>query len=151
MSRPLSHSGGCVTDVPGVRVGQVQRTGRGWRSGTTVILLPDDTVAGVDVRGGGPGTRETDLLHPTATMQSVHAICLTGGSAYGLAAAGGVMAHLEANGLGFKVGPGSHEVVPLVPTAVIFDLGRSGVFANRPDEGFGQRAAAAASSRPATN
>jgi L-aminopeptidase/D-esterase-like protein len=142
---------GCVTDVPGVRVGHSQRIGRGWRTGTTVLLLPADTTASVDVRGGGPGTRETDLLHPTATMQGVHAICLTGGSAYGLAAAGGVMEYLESRGTGFKVGPGTHDVVPLVPTAVIFDLGRSGTFGNRPDAGFGRRAAAAARATPAAN
>jgi L-aminopeptidase/D-esterase-like protein len=142
---------GCVTDVPGVKVGHAQRVGRGWRTGTTVVLLPPDTVASVDVRGGGPGTRDTDLLHPAATMQSIHAICLTGGSAYGLAAAGGVMAHLAARGVGFQVGPGATDVVPLVPTAVIFDLGRGGTFAHHPDEGFGRRAAAAARARPAAN
>ncbi len=142
---------GCLTDVPGVRVGHAQRVGRGWRTGTTVVLLPDDTIGGVDVRGGGPGTRETDLLHPTATMPTVHAICLTGGSAYGLAAAGGVMAHLEARGVGFRVGAGSHELVPIVPAAVIFDLGRGGTFANRPDEAFGARAAAAARARRSPN
>ncbi len=137
---------GCLTDVPGIRVGHAQRIGRGWRTGTTVILLPTDTVAGVDVRGGGPGTRETDLLHPTATMHTVHAICLTGGSAFGLAAAGGVMDHLEERGVGFQVGTLPHDVVPIVPTAVIFDLQRGGVFANRPDAGFGRRAARAARS-----
>ena len=145
------HLQGCLTDVPGVRVGHAQRVGRGWRTGTTVVLLPDDTAGGVDVRGGGPGTRETDLLHPTATMQTVHAICLTGGSAYGLATAGGVMAHLEARGVGFKVGAGTHDLVPIVPGAVIFDLGRGGVFGNRPDEAFGRRAAAAARARPSPN
>lgn len=136
--------GGGLTDVPGIRVGHAQRVGRGWRTGTTVVLLPDGAVAGVDVRGGGPGTRETDLLHPNATIDTAHAICLTGGSAYGLAAAGGVMDHLESNGIGFRVGEGDHDVVPLVPTAVIFDLGRGGSFANRPDESFGRRAARAA-------
>ena len=133
-----------LTDVPGIRVGHTQRIGRGWRTGTTVVLLPAQTVAGVDVRGGGPGTRETDLLHPTATMNTVHALCFTGGSAYGLAAAGGVMELLESRRIGFQVGPGSHDVVPIVPTAVIFDLGRGGTFANRPDESFGLRAARAA-------
>ncbi len=142
---------GCITDVPGVRVGHAQRVGRGWRTGTTAILLPPDAVCGVEVRGGGPGTRETDLLHPTATLQTAHAICLTGGSAYGLAAAGGVMAHLEARGIGFKVGPEPGEVVPIVPAAVIFDLGRGGTFGNRPDEAFGRRAAAAARATPSPN
>ncbi len=135
---------GCLTDVPGLRVGHTQRVGRGWRTGTTVVLLPDGATVGVDVRGGGPGTRETDLLHPSATIATAHAVCLTGGSAYGLAAAGGVMRFLEERGIGFSVGPGTHEVVPLVPAAVIFDLGRGGGFGNRPDESFGHRAARAA-------
>ena len=143
--------GGCLTDVAGVRVGHAQRHGGGWCTGTTVVLLPDGTTAGVDVRGGGPGTRETDLLHPLATMPFANAICLTGGSAYGLAAAGGVMAHLEAKGIGFPVGANPGEVVPIVPGAVIFDLGRGGRFTNRPDESFGRRAAAAAKARPCPN
>ena len=150
MSGPL-RGGGCLTDVPGLRVGHSQRVGRGWRTGTTVVLLPGNTVGSVDVRGGGPGTRETDLLHPTATMQTVHAICLTGGSAYGLAAADGVMAFLEERGVGFKVGDAAAHVVPIVPCAVIFDLGRGGAFGNRPDDSFGRRAAAAARPRPFAN
>jgi L-aminopeptidase/D-esterase-like protein len=136
--------GGHLTDVAGVRVGHSARTSRGWRTGTTVILLPPDATAGVDVRGGGPGTRETDLLSPLATIATAHAICLTGGSAYGLAAAQGVMHVLEARGIGFCVGTDPAAVVPLVPAAVIFDLGRGGVFGNRPDESFGRRAANAA-------
>ncbi len=143
--------GGCLTDIAGVRVGHAQRVGGGWCTGTTVVLLPDGTTAGVDVRGGGPGTRETDLLHPLATMPFANAICLTGGSAYGLAAAGGVMSYLEAKGIGFAVGPGAHDVVPIVPGAVIFDLGRGGRFANRPDESFGGRAAAASRATPCAN
>lgn len=153
-SRPRATSdrrtGGCLTDVPGVAVGHAHRRGGGWRTGTTVVLLPSDTVVGVDVRGGGPGTRETDLLHPTATISTAHAICLTGGSAFGLAAADGVMAVLEARGIGFPVGqpatPG-HGVVPLVPAAVIFDLGRGGRFDRRPDASFGARATVAARRR----
>lgn len=151
MSGPLRSGSGCLTDVPGVRVGHTQRVGRGWRTGTTVVLLPDNTVGSVEVRGGGPGTRETDLLHPTATMQTVNAICLTGGSAYGLATAHGVMAFLEDRGIGFKVGLDAAHVVPIVPAAVIFDLGRGGGFANRPDESFGRRAAVAARARPFPN
>ncbi|MBI4885217.1 MAG: P1 family peptidase [Actinobacteria bacterium] len=142
---------GCITDVPGLRLGHVTRVGRGWRTGTTVVLLPPGTIGGVDVRGGGPGTRETDLLHPTAMMNEVHAICLTGGSAFGLAAAGGVMAYLEERGVGFRVGPAENEVVPIVPAAVIFDLGRGGRFAGRPDEATGRRAAAAAHSTASAN
>jgi len=140
-------AGGCLTDVAGIAVGHHARSGRGWRTGSTVVMLPPDSVVGVDVRGGGPGTRETDLLHPAATITTAHAICLTGGSAYGLAAADGVMEVLERRGIGFPVGqPGQagHGVVPLVPAAVIFDLGRGGAFANRPDRTFGSRATSAA-------
>ncbi|MCB0955536.1 MAG: P1 family peptidase [Ilumatobacteraceae bacterium] len=151
MPLPDTAPGGCLTDVAGIAVGHAQRWGRGWRTGTTVALLPPSAVVGVDVRGGGPGTRETDLLHPQATLSTAHAICLTGGSAYGLAAADGVMAFLEERRVGFPVGTTAAEVVPLVPAAVIFDLGRGGSFANRPDAGFGHRAAAAARRRPVAN
>ncbi len=142
---------GCITDVPGIRAGHFQRLGRGWRTGTTVALLPAGAVVGVDVRGGGPGTRETDLLRPEATIDTAHALCLTGGSAFGLAAAGGVMRYLEERQVGFPVGTAMTEVVPLVPAAVIFDLGRGGNFAHRPDDTFGYRAAAAARARPLAN
>ena len=135
---------GSIVDVVGLRVGQVHAIRSGWRTGTTVIVAEHGAVAGVDVRGGGPGTHETDLLRPENLVQQVHAICLTGGSAYGLAAAGGVMAVLEARSIGFPVGdaasPGHGGVVPIVPAAVIYDLGRAGTFTNRPDAGFGSRA-----------
>ena len=144
---PGTRPSACLTDVPGVRVGHAQRIGNGWCTGTTVVLLPEGCTAAVDVRGGGPGTRETDLLHPHATMPFANAFCLTGGSAYGLGAAGGVMSYLEGKGVGFPVGAGSNDVVPIVPAAVIFDLGRGGRFTNRPDESFGRRAAAAARGR----
>jgi putative pantetheine hydrolase len=133
-----------LTDVAGVRVGQHQRIGRGWLTGTTVVLPPPGSIGGVDVRGGGPGTRETDPLHPLNMVDEVDGICLTGGSAYGLDAAGGVMAVLEERNRGFRIGPQEHHVVPIVPTAVIFDLGAGGVFANRPTFEFGRRAALAA-------
>ena len=81
----------CLTDVAGVRVGHHQRAGDGWATGTTVVLAPPGTVGAVDGRGGAPGTRETDLLAPENLVQHVHAVCLSGGSAYGLAAADGVM------------------------------------------------------------
>jgi putative pantetheine hydrolase len=135
-----------ITDVTGIRVGHYQRASRGWLTGTTVVRCPPSTVAGADVRGGAPGTRETDLLAPTAMMPSVQAITLTGGSAYGLAAADGVMAWLAERNEGFRVGAESHQVVPIVPTAVLFDLGRGGSFINRPDASFGRRAIAAARS-----
>jgi L-aminopeptidase/D-esterase-like protein len=139
-----SSTGGSLCDVGGVLVGHHQRTGRGWQTGTTVIHVPDGAVSAVDVRGGGPGTRETDALDPGNLVDRVHAVCLTGGSAYGLAAADGVMAELERRGLGVPVGPEPHQVVPVVPTAVIFDLGRGGRFANRPTPEFGRRALIAA-------
>lgn len=135
---------GHITDVPGVLVGHHQRRGRGWRTGTTVVRVDGGAVASCEVRGGGPGTRETDLLEPTAMIERVQAICLSGGSAYGLAAAHGVMRWHEERRLGFPVGPEPDQVVPIVPAAVIFDLGRGGAFANRPDESFGHRACDAA-------
>jgi L-aminopeptidase/D-esterase-like protein len=135
---------GSLTDVDGLRVGHHQRIGRGWQTGTTVVLAPEGAVAAVDVRGGGPGTRETDALDSRNLVDRIHAVCLTGGSAYGLAAADGVLAHLERLGLGVPVGPEPEHVVPVVPAAVIFDLGRGGRFGNRPTAEFGARAAAAA-------
>jgi L-aminopeptidase/D-esterase-like protein len=137
---------GSITDVVGVRVGHHQRTGPGWQTGTTVVHVPRGATPGVSVRGGGPGTRETDALHPSNLVQEIHAICLTGGSAFGLAAADGVVEWLEARELGFPVGPPDDRqgVVPVVPAAVIFDLGRAGRFDHRPTPAFGRRAIAAA-------
>ncbi len=141
MPAPLN----AITDVPGIRVGQAQRTGDGWLTGTTVVLPPPEgAVAGVDVRGGGPGTRETDLLDPRNLVDRVHAIVLTGGSALGLAAVDGVVQRLFAAGVGFPMG-GPGEVVPIVPAAVLFDLGRGGVFGRHPDAGLGAAAYDAAS------
>lgn len=139
---------GHLTDVAGVAVGHYQRKGRGWRTGTTVIAVPSGTVGGVDVRGGAPGTRETDLLRPENLIEHVHAVCLSGGSAFGLAAADGVMAGLAQQGVGFPVGDDPSWVVPIVPAAVVFDLGRGGGFSNRPNATFGARALAAARTRP---
>ena len=138
---------GSITDVAGVRVGHHQRSGRGWQTGTTVVFVPDGATPGVSVRGGGPGTRETDALRPENLVELIHAVCLTGGSAFGLAAADGVVGWLEEQGLGFPVAGPVGEVVgvvPVVPAAVVFDLGRGGDFANRPDAGFGRRAVAGA-------
>jgi L-aminopeptidase/D-esterase-like protein len=132
---------GNLTDVDGLLVGHTRRVGRGWRTGTTVVVAPTAAVGGVDVRGGGPGTHETDLLRPENLVERIHAVCLTGGSAFGLAATTGVMAELEARGIGFPVGrPGAETVVPIVPAAVIFDLGRAGDPTHRPDASFGARA-----------
>lgn len=134
-----------LIDVAGLRVGHHARSGDGYLTGSTVILAPDGgMVAGVDVRGGGPGTRETDLLSPVASVERVHAIVLTGGSAYGLAAASGVADALGERGIGLPVGPEPRQVVPIVPSAVLFDLGRGGDFGARPDESFGRAAVAAA-------
>ncbi|SEQ28352.1 P1 family peptidase [Microlunatus flavus] len=130
--------------IDGFEVGHRTADGDGWLTGTTVVVAREGAVGGVDVRGGGPGTRETDLLDPSALVERVHAVVLTGGSAYGLAAADGVMAGLEARGVGLQVGPGPGELVPVVPAAVIFDLGRGGAFAHRPDASFGSDALEAA-------
>jgi putative pantetheine hydrolase len=129
-----------LTDVGGIRVGHADRRDAGWLSGTTVVLAPDaGAVAGVDVRGGGPGTRETDVLDPRNAVERVHAITLSGGSAFGLAAADGVTRRLFEAGVGYPAG-GPGEVVPIVPGAVIFDLGRGGDFAKCPGATMGEEA-----------
>lgn len=133
-----------ITDVAGVLVGHHHRIGDGWATGTTVVLVPPGSTGAVDGRGGAPGTRETDLLVPENLVQQVDGICLSGGSAYGLAAADGVMRWLAEHHRGMRVGAAEHEVVPIVPGAVIFDLPR-GEWGNRPDSSFGYAACAAAS------
>lgn len=135
---------GSITDVPGIRVGHAQKSDDGWLSGVTVVLPPAGTVGSVDVRGGGPGTHETDALDPTTLVPTVDAVVLTGGSAYGLVTARGVQRWCEEQGLGFPVTGG---VVPIVPAAAIFDLGRGGDFSARPDESMGYAAASEAGSR----
>jgi L-aminopeptidase/D-esterase-like protein len=121
-----------ITDVAGVTVGHW--TDAGAMTGCTVVLPPRDTVASCEVRGGAPGTRSTDILQPGTIVDVAHAIVLTGGSAFGLATAGGVERFLEERGIGTEIGP---VRVPTVPAAVIFDLGvgdptrRPG-----PDEGY---------------
>ena len=137
-----------ITGLDGIRVGHSQRTGRGWLTGTTVVFTPLGATGGVDVRGGGPGTRETELLRPENLVQRVHAICLSGGSAYGLAAADGVMRRCAELGVGLPISGTPHEVVPIVPAAIIFDLGRGGIFANHPTAEFGYQATASSSRRP---
>lgn len=106
-----------ITDVPGIRVGQAADP-LAW-TGVTVVLPDAPAVAACDIRGGGPGTRETDLLAPSALVERVHALCLSGGSAFGLEAASGVMDYLAAQGIGFAVGTAR---VPIVPAAILFDL-----------------------------
>ncbi|HEY0418714.1 MAG TPA: P1 family peptidase, partial [Acetobacteraceae bacterium] len=110
-----------ITDIVGIAVGNADDAAV--RSGVTVVLPEARAVAAVDVRGGGPGTRETDALGPTCLVESVDAIVLSGGSAFGLDAAAGAMAWLAVRGRGFAVGP---AVVPIVPAAVLFDLGNGG-------------------------
>lgn len=131
---------GSLLDVPGIRVGHAQRTEDGWLTGVTAVVLPPGSSGGVDVRGGGPGTIETDALDPATLVQTVDGIALCGGSAYGLAAATGVQRWIEQQGQGYQVMGG---VVPIVPGAVIFDLGRGGDFSARPDTAMGFGAAAA--------
>ncbi|WP_251093770.1 P1 family peptidase [Streptomyces sp. Caat 7-52] len=134
-----------LTDVAGLRVGHATRRGDGWLTGTTVVLAPEGgAVAAVDVRGGGPGTKETDALDPRNVVQRIDAVVLTGGSAYGLDAASGVMAWLEEHGRGVPVGVDPAHVVPVVPAACVFDLGRAGDFRARPDAATGRAAVEAA-------
>jgi len=134
---------GSICDVPGIRVGHA--TDEAGPTGCTVILCPGTgAVGGVDVRGAAPGTRETDLLRPESTVERVNAILLTGGSAFGLDAATGVMRFLEGQRIGFAV---RSAVVPIVPAAVIFDLGLGDPLI-RPDAAMGRAACLAASDRP---
>ena len=109
---------GAITSVQGIEVGHY--TDLEHATGSTVILCRGGAVGGVDVRGSAPGTRETDLLRPGNLVEQVHAILLSGGSAYGLDAASGVMRYLEERGIGFRMG---NIVVPIVPAAILFDLG----------------------------
>ena len=132
-----------LTDVSGIRVGHA--TNLEVATGCTVILCPQGTVGGVDQRGGAPGTRETDLLRPVHLVEEVNAIVLSGGSAYGLATADGVMSYLEENNTGYSSVGG--YVVPIVPTAILMDLpiGRPDV---RPDAAMGYAACQAATTDP---
>jgi L-aminopeptidase/D-esterase-like protein len=133
---------GALTDVPGLRVGHFTDPRR--PTGCTVVLAEAGAVCGVDVRGGAPGTRETDLLDPVNSVQAVHAVLLSGGSAFGLDAASGVVRYLEEKGVGFAVRGGK---VPIVPAAILFDLG-IGDFSIRPDAKAGYEAARSASTGP---
>jgi len=133
-----------ITDVTGIKVGHFTDSRR--PTGCTVILVEDGAVGGVDVRGAAPGTRETDLLNPLNTVQQVHAIMLSGGSAFGLDTATGAMRFLEERGIGFNVGV-AH--VPIVPAAILFDLS-VGDAKIRPDAEAGYKACkAATASAPA--
>lgn len=127
-----------VTRVPGVLAGHWTHD----RTGVTALLFPAGARAGVFVPGGAPGSRELGLLAPTHLAGEIHGLCLSGGSAFGLAAADGVVGWLAEQGVGFPVGP---AVVPLVPAAILYDLDQGPV---RPDRSSGYAAAAAASSAP---
>ena len=137
-----------ITDVDGVRVGHTTRDEPGWLTGVTVIVPPPGTVGGVDVRGGGPGTRETDLLDPRNLVTAVDAVMLAGGSALGLSAADGVAAAAYEAGAGWPVGPQAHERVPIVPAAILFDLGRGGSWLHTPGPADGAAAYRAAAGGP---
>ncbi len=126
---------GAITDVAGVRVGSW--TGPG--TGVTVVLAPDGTVGSAEVRGGAPATRETALLDPTKLVARVDAIVLTGGSAFGLATADGVMRFLAERDTGYATGGGP---VPIVPAAAIFDLVASGGERPGPEQGYAAAVAA---------
>jgi len=133
-----------ITDVPGISVGHAQDMEA--LTGCTVILCEEGAVGGVDVRGGSPGTRETDLLRPLHRVERVHAVMLSGGSAFGLAAASGAMTYLEERRIGFDMRV-AH--VPIVPSAIFFDLG-IGDASVRPDAVMGYQACMNAShERPA--
>lgn len=129
---------GAITDVAGIEVGHFTDPRR--PTGCTVVLARASAIAGADVRGAAPGTRETDLLHPGNVVERVHAVLLAGGSAFGLDAAGGVMRWLDERGIGMQVGPAR---VPIVPAAVLFDL-PLGDHRIRPDAAAGHAACEAA-------
>jgi len=148
----VTPSFGSITDVAGIQVGHHYRLdadstistadhpGTGWACGTTIIVGPPGTVGSVDVRGGAPGSREIALLDPSNTVRHVDAVVLTGGSAFGLVAADGVMTWMEEHGRGVQMTGGT---VPIVPAAVIFDL-PVGAWSHRPDAEFGYAAAQSA-------
>ena len=139
-----SVDGGAITEVPGVKVGHFTDSRR--PTGCTVVITEEGAVGGVDVRGSAPGTRETDLLNPINLVDRVNAVLLAGGSAFGLDAATGVVRYLEQRKIGYNVGV---AFVPIVPAAILFDLG-VGDARIRPDAEAGYKACEAASSaRPA--
>jgi L-aminopeptidase/D-esterase-like protein len=131
-----------ITDISGIRIGHDTNLEAG--TGCTVILCDTPATGGVDVRGGAPATRETDLLHPLNMVEEVNAVMLTGGSAYGLDAASGVMHYLEEQGIGYDTGVAR---VPIVPAAAIFDLA-FGAANIRPDAASGYRACQNATAEP---
>ena len=139
---------GSITDVEGIKVGHSTRTDR--PTGCTVLLAEQGATGAVDQRGGAPGTRETDLLNPVNHVEKINAIALSGGSAYGLAVADGVMRYLEEKGFGYQLGRGGNgapRVVPIVPAAILMDLGYGGDWKIRPTAENGYQACAAAAAK----
>lgn len=130
---------GYITDIEGIKIGHAQNFDAG--TGLTVLIPPKGNTASVDVRGGGPGTRETDLLNPVNTVSEVSAIVLSGGSSYGLAGSVGVVEELEKDGRGFEVPSG---IVPIVPQAILYDLDYKS-YKIRPDKKMGSDAYKSAS------
>lgn len=139
MAKKLNNA---ITDIPGIQVGHAQDEGA--LTGCTVVLCEDGVIGGVDQRGGAPGTRETDAMHPMHLVNEIHAVVLAGGSAFGLDAATGAVRYLEERGVGFDVRVAR---VPIVPAAILFDLaiGSSDV---RPDAEMGYQACLNASANP---
>lgn len=133
---------GCITDVKGITAAHA--TNAQARTGCTVVICKEGATGGVDVRGGAPGTRETDAFAPINMVPAVHAVVLAGGSAYGLAAADGVMRELEKKNIGYDVGVGK---VPIVGSAVLFDLANGDMHV-RPDAQMGAQAALQAGKAP---
>ncbi|MFQ5752280.1 MAG: P1 family peptidase, partial [bacterium] len=133
---------GSICDVPGIKVGHAQNDSA--KTGCTVIMLANGAVGGIDIRGSAPGTREVETLKPVRLVPKIHAVLLTGGSAFGLDASGGVQQFLEEQNIGYDVGV---TKVPIVPSAVIFDL-REGDSKIRPDKNMGYKAALNASTQP---
>jgi L-aminopeptidase/D-esterase-like protein len=140
LAATTSASNPTLTAIPNIEVGHFTNSRR--PTGCTAILFPKGAIAGVDVRGAAPGTRETDLLNPINTVQQINAIMLSGGSAYGLDTASGAMRYLEERGLGFHL---ANQIVPIVPAAILYDL-NLGDGHIRPDAAAGYAACKAASS-----
>ncbi|MCA9252374.1 MAG: P1 family peptidase [Phycisphaerales bacterium] len=136
-------TGGCISDVPGVHIGHAHS--ESGHTGVTVLLFESGAIAGIDIGGSAPATRETELLNPTNMIMRIHAILLTGGSTFGLGAAAGVQRFLQEKDIGFRASTG--VVVPIVPTAAIFDLdvGRPRIY---PDAQMGYDACRNAKAKP---
>ena len=140
--RRQAASWGCLTDVPGIEIGHYTDLVAG--TGCTAVIARDGFLGGIDVRGAYPGLRDTAMLDPLRTPVSIHALCFSGGSTFGLAAADGVVEWLERNGLGNRVG---QLTIPRVPTAVVFDLGVGDPY-RRPGSAEGISACDAAATSP---